>query len=232
MPNSKSRSLAGIALFSDLSPKETEALERTCQWRRYAARDHIIDQDGESRNVFFIIEGSVRIANYSLSGQRITLDDLSSGAHFGELAALDGQPRSASAEALVESLLASLESHRFLEVLETHPSVAIKVMRHLAGIVRSSTDRIMDLSTLAAHNRVQAEILRRSRLSLDAGGPAAVSPVPKFGDLASRVSTTRETVSRVINDLARKGVLERTPDSLVVLDLDRLKSMVEKMRGE
>ncbi len=232
MPNSKSGSLAGIALFSDLSREETVALERTCLWQRYAAREHIIDQDGESRNVFFIVEGSVRIANYSLSGQRITLDDLSAGAHFGELAALDGQPRSASAEALVDSLLASLESQRFLEVLETHPSVAVKVMRHLAGVVRTSTDRIMDLSTLAAHNRVQAEILRRARLSLDAGGPAAVSPVPIFGDLASRVSTTRETVSRVINDLARKGVLERTPDSLVVHDLDRLKSMVEKMRGE
>lgn len=232
MPDSDAVALAGIVLLSDLSPDEIETTARACRWRRAQPREQIIGRDSETRDVFFIIEGSVRIANYSLSGQMITLNDLSAGAHFGELAALDGLPRSASAQALTESRLASLAPDLFLEMLKTHPSIAIRVMRHLAGIVRASTDRIMDLSTLAANNRVLAEILRRVHLSLDDGGPAAISPVPKFGDLASRVSTTRETVSRVINDMVRQGILERTRDSLIVHQLDLLQSMVDELRGE
>ena len=63
------------------------------------------------------------------------------------------------------------------------------------------------------------------------GNTATISPIPVHGDIASRVSTTRETVARVMNDLARQGIVERTKDSLVLPDVDRLQEMVEEVRG-
>lgn len=91
----------------------------------------------------------------------------------------------------------------------------------------------MDLSTLGANNRVHAELLRQARLSMNEDeGFAVISPIPVHGDVASRVSTTRETVARVFSNLTRQGVIERQKTSLLIRNLDLLQEMVEDVRGE
>lgn len=75
-------------------------------------------------------------------------------------------------------------------------------MRELARLLRQSTDRIMDLSTLGANNRVHAELLRLARSDAGDGRRATISPIPSHSEIASRVSTTRETVARALGDLA------------------------------
>ena len=71
----------------------------------------------------------------------------------------------------------------------------------------------------------------QARNNMRGKNEATISPIPLHGDIASRVSTTRETVARVMNDLARQGIVKRTKDSLVINDLERLKHMVEDVRG-
>ena len=232
MSDTASGSLAGVGLFDGLDEAELDDLKKACSWRRYTGNEQIIDRQSDSTDVFFVIEGKVRVVNYSLSGREITLDDKGAGSHFGELAAIDGQPRSASVMALEASLLAALPQDRFLDVLQRRPEVSYRVMLSLARIIRVSTDRIMDLSTLAANNRVQAELLREARSNPTDDNTAEISPIPVHGDIASRVSTTRETVARVLNDLARQGIVERRKDALVIHDLTRLSEMVEEVRGE
>jgi len=185
----------------------------------------------DTRNVTFVVRGKVRIVNFSLSGREITLDDLDEGSYFGELAALDGEPRSAGVMALTDTQVAFLPPDLFIETLARHPALALKVMIHLAQIVRTSTDRIMDLSTLAANNRIHADLLRQARANMLEENTATISPIPVHGDIASRVSTTRETVARVMNALARQGIVKRTKDSLVLSDVDRLQEIVEEVRG-
>ncbi len=232
MPDSGSNTLAGIELLTGLTPEELSGLERLCRWKRYPAREQIIDHQSDTRDVFFVVSGRVRVVNYSVSGREITLNDMAEGAHFGELAALDGQPRSASVIALSDSLIASMPPEHFLGTVEKYPSVARKVMVHLAQVVRATTERIMDLSTLGATNRVHADLLRRAQENAGGDNQAVIHPIPVHGDIASRVSTTRETVARVMNDLARRGVVERKKDALVVRDVQRLQEMVEEVRGE
>ena len=134
--------------------------------------------------------------------------------------------------ALTPCSLAVISRDFFLDMVESHPGVAILVMRDLAGIIRNSTVRIMDLSTLAANNRVQADLLRLASANLTEDGITSISPIPVHGDVASRVSTTRETVARVMNDLARRSVVERLKDALLVNDVQKLREMVEEVRGE
>lgn len=223
--------LSGVDLFKDLSAEDLAKIERRCHVRRYVPQEQIIDREGASGDVYVVIDGKVRVVNYSASGREISFDDLLPGAYFGEISALDGQPRSATVMAVDNALILAVPRRAFLDVLAGHPEVALKVMRRLAGIVRTANERIMDLSTLAAQNRVQAELLREARQSTVDDGTAVISPIPLHGDIASRVSTTRETVARVMNDLARKGIVKRTKDSLVVCDVDRLESLVEDVRG-
>ncbi|MDP6602969.1 MAG: Crp/Fnr family transcriptional regulator [Rhodospirillales bacterium] len=224
--------MTSIDLLAELAPRERQAIEQNCRWRRYDPHEQIIDRQSETNEVCFVVEGNVRVVNYSLSGREITLDDLDAGAFFGELAALDGRPRSASVMALTNTLIASLAPTMFLDVLAKHPEIALKFMTHLALVVRNATDRIMDLSTLAANNRVQADLLCQARTTMSDDGKAVIKPIPVHADIASRVSTTRETVARVLSDLAREGIVHRTKDSLVIADVDRLTYMVELVRGE
>lgn len=232
VPKKETKKLADIDLLSGLKPAELKKIEKSASFKQYTDHEQIIDRQSETSDVFFIVEGDVRVVNYSLSGREITLDDLSGGDYFGELAALDGRPRSASVMTLTDSLVASLPKGQFLALLERHPSVAMKVIRRLTDIVRAATDRIMDLSTLAANNRVHADLLRLAKDNIKGDNEAEISPIPMHSDIASRASTTRETVARVLSDLARHGVVERRKEMLLVMDVEQLSDMVEEVRGE
>ncbi|WP_343866395.1 Crp/Fnr family transcriptional regulator [Caenispirillum bisanense] len=225
--------LVGIPLLDSLTSDERDALARACRWKKYAGGEQIIDRSSDSRDVFFVITGAVRVVIYSLSGREIALDDISAGGVFGELAALDGSPRSASVMAIGDTTVASLTAEQFLRVLRDHPDVALALMRRLARVIRVSGARILDLSTLGANNRVHADLLALCRTAKRTPeGHARIRPIPVHSDIAARVSTTRETVARVLNDLSRQKIVRRDADALVVLDVERLRDLVEEVRGE
>lgn len=158
--------LEGIELLESLSPAERAAVASRCLWHRYRPGEQIIDRQSDSRDVFFVASGTVRVVIYSLSGREVALDDIRTGGVFGELAALDGNPRSASVMAVDDTTVATLSHEQFFTLMREHPDVALAVMRRLAYIVRTATTRILDLSTLGANNRVHADLLQ-----MDAHGP-------------------------------------------------------------
>lgn len=226
-----SHTLGGIPLLQSLDPAARQSLEQRCRWRRYGRHDEIIGRESDSRDVYFIISGRVRVVNHSLSGREIAFHEMDAGNYFGELAAIDGRPRSATVIALNDALLAAVSPDTFINLLHDHPDMAIEVLRELAQFVRVSTDRIMELSTLGAHNRVHSEILRAARaLAPEAENTARISPIPVHADIASWVSTTRETVARVLSDLAKQGLVLREKNALVVTDLDQLETLVNDVR--
>lgn len=224
------KNLGGIGLLGGLDARDLKRLADACRWRRFLPHQQIIDKQNDTRDIFFVVKGRVRVVNYSLGGREITLDELPAGGFFGEMAAIDGLPRSARVVSVAHSLIAGLDHGLFIQTLERHPKIALRLMAHLVGMIRQSNARIMDLSTLAANNRIQAELLRRAKeLSRN---KAEITPIPIHGDIAARIGTARETVARVLNDLARQGIIERTRESLIIHDVGRLKSMVEDVRGE
>lgn len=225
-----SASLAGSTLLAELSEPSRRALERRCRWQRYPTGEQIIDRHSDSRDIYFVVEGSVRVVNYSLAGREVTFDELPAGGHFGELAAIDGAPRSAAVVALQPTLVAAMPASVFAELLAQESGFAVRVMRDLTRIIRASTERIMDLSTLGAHNRVYAEILRLARPNERGDNTAVIRPIPVHGDIASRVSTTRETVARVFGALTRVKILKRDNNALLVSDVARPADMVEQFK--
>ncbi|MCG8543351.1 MAG: Crp/Fnr family transcriptional regulator [Alphaproteobacteria bacterium] len=231
MTQGQDESLAKVAILTDLDPADLEKLEQRCSWRKFKKQELIIDRQADSREVYFIVDGRVRVVNYSLSGREVTFDDLEAGESFGELAALDSQPRSANVVALEDTTVASLTHDAFRELLLEHPELALKILVVMAGIIRTSTERIMDLSTLGANNRVHAELLRLAKPGMREDNTAVITPIPIHGDIASRVSTTRETVARVLGDMSRNELVKREEDKLIILDVEYLSDMVEQFRG-
>lgn len=229
---SAQHTLANIALLDGLPIEVIEELNKQCRWKWYDTNEQIIDRQAESTDVFFIVDGRVRIVIYTVGGKEITLDDFTEGKQFGEMAAIDGLPRSASVMAIQKSLLAAMPQSRFIALLTGHSIVAERVLKNMANIIRISNERIMDLSTLGAANRVHAEILRQARDNMTDEDEAFISPIPIHSEIGSRISSTRETVARVMNDLARKGFVERKKDGLIVRNIDELSQMVEDVRGD
>ncbi len=223
------RTLEGVALLAELPGHERRALEARCRWRCYEPKKQIIDCDSDTREVFFVVRGRVRVVNFSASGREISFADIEAGGCFGELAAIDDGRRSASVMALDETLVASLAPRLFIDLISSHPGVAISFLRQFALMLRQANQRIMDLSILGAHNRVHTELLRLARANGSGDDTAVISPIPTHADIASRVSTARETTARVLSDLTKQGVLRREGDSLVIVRLSKLINMVDHM---
>ncbi|MBI3506031.1 MAG: Crp/Fnr family transcriptional regulator [Proteobacteria bacterium] len=227
-PSQAARTLKGIALFAPLPDAPRQAIEAKCRWRSFEADQPIIDRDSDDSDVYFLVSGRARVVVYSESGREVSFDEIEAGACVGELAAIDAEPRSASVVALETSLLAVLPRQSFLDAVLASPTAQLALLNHLAKMVRHATSRIVELSTLGAHNRVYAEILRLAKPA--SAGRTVIRPTPAHGDIAARVSTTRETVARVFSELARNKIVVREKGELVVLEPRRLKEMVHEFK--
>jgi CRP-like cAMP-binding protein len=225
------KTLAGVPLLKELPELVRQRYEGVCMWKSCQPDQEIIGRESGSRDVFFVVEGTVRIVNYSFSGREVSYEDIGPGQLFGELAAIDGKPRSASVVSLDESLLAMMPAGAFLKLVTENPPIGHAMMQRLAEVIRASTDRIMDLSTVGAHNRVYAELLRLARPNLEESGRARISPIPVHADIAARVSTTRESVARAVSELIKKKLVERVDDGLLILDFLQLEDIVLEFRN-
>jgi CRP-like cAMP-binding protein len=223
--------LRGIALLEGLAPERLEVIARECAWRNYGPEQRIISRDAFDRDLYFVVSGRVRVTTYSAAGRQVTFRDFGAGTHLGEVAAIDGLPRSADVVALESSLLASLPAAAFRRLLREEPSLAERLLRDFAGLVRRLSERVIDLSTLGVHQRLHAELLRLAREAGVADNRARIDPAPKHADLASKVSTYREQVTRELSTLARSKVLGKDGRALLVLDVARLQKMVDEVKS-
>lgn len=231
-PRMSQNGLDRIKLFEALPPEELEALAKQCRWHQFSANAQILDQDGENRDIYFIVEGVVRLVNYTVTGREITFANVDAGGFFGEIGALDGQARSTGAVAVEDCRLASLSPETFRRLLSERADVALAVMAQLAMTIRTNDDRIMDLCTLPAPQRIYAELLRMSEPDTVAPGTWVIRPMRTHADIASRANTTRETVTRALGYLVNQGIVERMSKSLYVRDRDRLAKLARSGVGD
>jgi CRP/FNR family cyclic AMP-dependent transcriptional regulator len=225
-------SLAGFQLFQDLPSDAMAALSRRCQWRRYCAHQIILGYRDDSREVFLIVRGQVRVTFFSECGREVSFRDLPAGEMFGELSAIDGLPRSCTVVALTDTMVAVMSADLFWDLLREHESVNAWILRRLARLARALSERVVEFSTLTVHKRIQVELLRLARETAPGQKCAVVFPAPTHAELASRVSTHREAVTRALGELARAGIVERRGGTLVIRDVEALAAMVNEVLSE
>ena len=227
-----SLALRRIALLEGLSDERLDLLAQHCSWHSVDAGKPLLMRAEQQGDVFLLVSGRVRVTTYSANGRQVTFRDSEPGEHFGDIAAIDGGPRSADVVTLEASVLASLDRAAFMALLREEPVVAERVMQRLASLVRQLSERVIDLSTLGVQNRLHAELLRLARVAGVENNQARLEPAPRHADLASQISTNREQVTRELNVLVRSGVLQKEGKALLVADAARLESMVSQVRGD
>jgi CRP-like cAMP-binding protein len=115
----------------------------------------------------------------------------------------------------------------FRQVVHEHPDVCDRLLVLLASQIRMLANRVNEFATLDVRARIRAELLRLSRPSHGASRHAVISPPPTHAELAARVGSRREAVTRELNSLERAGLLERRRGALVLLDPMRLATLIE-----
>lgn len=227
-----SLALRRVALFDALPDDRLDRVAQACRWQSVEADQPLVLRAQDEGDVYFIVSGRVRITTYAASGRQVTFRDCGEGELFGELAAIDGGPRSADVLTLQPSVLASLAPADFRALLREEPLLAERVMLRLASLVRQLSERIIDLSTLEVPQRLQSELLRMAHAAGVADNRARLEPSPKHAALASQISTNREQVTRELNALVRQGVLQKDGKALVVADVQHLARAVANARGD
>jgi CRP-like cAMP-binding protein len=207
--------LAAIPFFADLPAEIVRRHGAHAAWLVAGSGQLILDFDDPSDDVFFVLSGSLRIAVRTPGGRELILAEVTAGRFFGEMAAIDGAPRSASVTALHRSRICRLPGAIFLKILAEAPALSRRMMQVLTGRIRETNARMLELTSLDIRHRVYAELLR-------AAGPAApdgsrsITPPPVQQIMAHRIGARREAVSREVARLLREGVLTRSRGALLI----------------
>ncbi|UUX49223.1 Crp/Fnr family transcriptional regulator [Nisaea acidiphila] len=217
-------------IFGDLPASRAQELADRCNWQRYAKGRQILGQQDGTSDLFLVVTGSVHIVGYSGAGKAVSYGDISAGEVFGEFSAIDRQPRSASVTALSDCLVGRMTSSDFRDVLATEPRVALNLLETVVAKTRLLSERVFDFSTLTVESRLHVELLRLAGLSDNADASAVLNPAPTHQEIADRISTRRETVTRELNRLAEDGVLSLGRRLIEVRDAARLRDMVDRAR--
>jgi len=224
--------LAGVQLFAELDLKARDQIARLCTGRAYSAREAIVSYKDTSRDVYFVLSGDVDVTLYSVNGKRITFNAKGAGEVVGELAAIDSQPRCADVVARNDVRIISMSGSDFQSAMSQHPEAARKMMLLLTAQVRELSERVFEFNALCVNNRIHVELLRNARHGTEEGDRRVISPAPTHADIASRVSTHREAVTRELSRLTKDGLLQKDKDALIVTSIKALEQLVEQSLGE
>jgi CRP-like cAMP-binding protein len=219
--------LSMIDVFQGLTTQDYESLAHILKAHSYQPNQRIINLGEHSQDVFFVLKGAVRITTFTSSGKEVTFQDMKPGQMFGELSAIDGEPRSTNAVALKDTLLAVASGDTFFKICHEYPKVNEFILKQLTGLIRKLGDRIVEFSALSVKSRIHAEILRLAKSNMISINMAEIIPSPTHLDIANRISTHREAVSREISDLTKNGILVRTEGKLIVKDVAKLESLLD-----
>jgi CRP/FNR family cyclic AMP-dependent transcriptional regulator len=188
----------------------------------YPPRAIIIGLGSRCEHVHIVLAGRARARAMSADGRQAVLEDYLAGDLIGEMALVDAGDSALEVIAVELVEAAALLAHAMVALMTSHASVALAISRRVIVRLAEQNRRLAESSTLSATGRVHAEILRLARQRAD----LTIRPAPVLSQLAMQVQTTRETVSRTISMLEKRGIIRRDEVGLAVIAEHRLEDLV------
>ncbi len=187
----------------------------------------ILAQGEQSREVFILQEGRLRVVLYGVDGREVSLRDLREGQMFGELSAIDNEARSVSIVATEDTRLLAISGTLFRSIVIDQKEAADWLIRRLTGQIRNLTDRVFEMTALSVRARLHCELLRLAQER-----PASRDRAPTHAELANRIGTHREAITRELRALAEQGVIRSGRQHLEFLNIETLEDLVaESLRS-
>lgn len=216
--------LGRASLFRELPSEKLALLAERTTTRRYR-RGQLIFHEGEpAHSLYLVAEGAVKVFLTSSEGDTVILVTLAPGDAFGELALVDGNPRSASAEALQDTVVLELGRDAFLSTLAEEPRVAEAVIATLGSILRRLTEQAADLVFLDLNGRIAKLLLQMSTdVGTDTDDGIELDLHLTQSEIASMVGGSRQSVNQVLRSFERRGYIAVKGKAILIKDQDALR---------
>ena len=193
--------LATVPLFRDLDTGETARFATLVREKTYPRGSVIVFEDDPGDAFFVVRQGRVKVVLIAPDGREVILGLLGVGEHFGELALIDDQPRSAHVVAMEDSQLLVLRREDFRRRVEENPAVAWALLQELSRRLRRADEKIGALVLLDVPGRIAHLLLEAA---VEAGAAQIEKPLT-HQTIAHLIGASRETVSRALREFVDQG---------------------------
>jgi len=214
--------LANFQILEHLSEDELNKVKPLFRTLYCSKGQFVFSSASQSNDVFFLVSGQVRVCFFSENGKLVHFEELQPGMMFGELAALDNQGRSSDCLSVEDCQLATLSAKNFKTLINEHSTVRDVVLTRLAQMVRVNMRKVYEFTTYSVPQRIRFELLRLASETAVSGDTITLEQVPTHAEIATRVSTHREAVTREIKRLEAQGIIVWTQSEHKVLDVVNL----------
>jgi CRP-like cAMP-binding protein len=215
--------LGSVPLFADLNERDLRELAEALRPRRYRRGETIFVTGDPGTSLCVVNTGRIKLALSSHEGREVILDVLGPGEVFGELALLDGEPRSADAVSIEATELLLLHREAFLRFLRERPEVAINLLGVLSRRLRRDAQLVQDAAFLDVPARLARTILRLAEPAEDG---TLRTPRLTQSDLAAAAGTTRETLNKWLGFFAEQGFVKWNRSQVTVIDAEGLRRRI------
>ncbi len=199
-----------------------QVISNRATYRHFQPRDKLVESGAPASNVFLIIEGRAKEVAISFDGRAILVQEFGPGDLFGESAILGDHVSTEEIVAVQVTEAGQFRSGDLVALIENYSCVALAFSKLMTQRLRQTRRRMVEGATLTATGRIHAELLRQAR----AGSDMTIKPVPVLTEFALLVQSTRETVSRTISTLEKRGIIRRYETGLKIVAPHRLEDQI------
>ncbi len=201
--------LAGHFLLQHLGRDELRRLAATTTLAHHPARSLIFQKGDPGSSMMAVIRGKVKICTQSVDGKELVLNIINRGGLFGEIALLDGEPRTADAVALEETDLLVLERSRFQPFLSERPDLALRLITVLCKRLRQTSEHLEDTMFFEAPSRLARSLLRLAEAFGKPDGAGTRLDIKlSQQQLGNLVGVSRESVNKQLGEWQRGGLID------------------------
>ena len=222
----KPKALARVPIFAQLSPAEIEGLAEITATKRLKTREVLFRKGDEGSQAYVILSGRLKVTSAGEDGKETVLRIMDPGEVLGEMALLDGEPRSATLTALERVELLVLQRRDLLPFLEKHPKIGIKLIQAISGRLRSLSAQLEDRVFLNLPNRLARKLLAlHDNYGKRQDGAVKIDLKISQGDLGEMVGTSRESINKQLRAWGDEGIATHEKGYITLLDLDKLEEL-------
>ncbi|NQX96040.1 MAG: Crp/Fnr family transcriptional regulator [Erythrobacter sp.] len=205
-----------------------EHIDQNCRWFNAKRGQILLSHTEPSTDIYLLVSGSLEVEIFTEAGRSIFFRDVFPGELVGEIAAIDGKPRSASVVARTDCCVAIISAEVLWETLRRDELLNRRLLQMLADKVREMTDQVYFLTAYDVPTRIVAELLRMS--ARDEAGTAgrSIKPFPTHEAFATRVGTTREAVTRTLGQLSAEGFIVKDRSGITLLKYDEMQGLLPR----
>ena len=210
--------LRKIPLFAGLNDGEMQKVAKSGYIKVYTKGEVIIKHGDDGDAMYLILDGNVKLALFNEDGKTIVLSLLKKGDFMGELSLLDRKARSCSVTATSECKLFILTQNLFYKLISEQPKIIFNILKEMTERLRKADAKIGSLALLDVYGRiVQVLYDIANDIGEETEQGIIIDQLPTHEELADIVGTTRETVTRVMMNIRKTGLIRYSNDHKVIL---------------